>query len=178
MLDRSNNQQTSANPITYTTVISQSGVSSFRIMSPALKLGLQSKLKRIYTKQTGIQYSYEISEQEFALHNLLYSGPVRMTKSYSEPTEKSINILPTLDYFQKTYSRSMEGMDQKAVVAFATYESHEKVRRLQNELSWVKDGKVSGSACDRIIGKKRKGKFESYEHWAKLMLLWLATRQK
>ena len=103
-----------------------------------------------------------------------------MTKTYTfqEPTEKRIGFLPTLDYFQKMYSKSMEGADQKAATVFRSYESQERLRRLQNELTWIKDGKVSSSACDRLVGKKRKSKYGSYERWAQLMLLWLAQNRK
>ena len=103
-----------------------------------------------------------------------------MAKNYSpeEHSEKRIAVLPTLEYFQRTYSKTMEGMDDKAIVVFKNYETHEKLRRLQNELTWIKDGKVSASACDRVVGKKRKGKHGSYERWAQLMLLWLAQSRK
>ena len=37
----------------------------------------------------------------------------------------------------------MSGNDQKAVVVFREYESQEKVRRLQQELQWVKNEQVS-----------------------------------
>lgn len=94
------------------------------------------------------------------------------------PGEKGVSFLPTLEYFQKTYGISMEGSDQKAVGVFKSYESQEKLRRLQNELSWIKDGKVSASACDRVVGKKRRAKYTSYQRWAQLMLLWLVQARK
>jgi hypothetical protein len=92
--------------------------------------------------------------------------------------EKKLAHLPTIEYFQKTYGKTMEGSDQKAAGVFKDFESQEKLRRFQNELSWVKDGKVSGAACDRVIGKKRKSKYDGYEKWAQLMLLWLAQSRK
>lgn len=101
-----------------------------------------------------------------------------MAKSYDEPSDSRIGFLPTLEYFQRIYSKSMEGADQKAAIVFKNYESQEKLRRLQNELTWIKDGKVSSSACDRIVGKKRKSKHGTYERWAQLMLLWIASAKK
>lgn len=103
-----------------------------------------------------------------------------MTKSPDEEEQanKGLASLPTLEYFQRTYSKSMEGADQKAVGVFKDYETAEKTRRLQNELMWIKDGKVSESTCNRIIGKKRKSKYQSYNRWAELMLIWLATHKK
>ena len=101
-----------------------------------------------------------------------------MTKYPDEPTEKSIGNVPTLSYWQKTYGSTMEGSDQKAVGVFKDYESHEKLRRLQSELGWIKDGKVGTTACDRVIGKKRKAKYGGYQRWAELMLLWIAQHKR
>jgi len=95
-----------------------------------------------------------------------------------EEQSRGVGVLPTLEYFQKMYAKSMDGADQKAVKVFKDYESHEKTRRLQSELMWIKDGKVSDAACNRIIGKKRKSKYTSYQRWAELMLLWLASHKK
>ncbi len=95
-----------------------------------------------------------------------------------EPTEKSIGFLPTLEYWQKMYGATMDGADQKAAGVFKNYESQEKLRRLQNELSWVKDGKVSSTACDRVVGRKRKAKYGSYQRWAELMLLWISQHRR
>ena len=92
--------------------------------------------------------------------------------------EKSVGILPTLDYFQKTYAGTMDGADQKAVGVFKSYESQEKLRRLQAELIWIKDGKVTSAACDRLVGRKRKAKHGSYTRWAELMLLWITQHKK
>ncbi len=86
--------------------------------------------------------------------------------------------LPTLVYYEKMYAKNFEGNDQKALFVFRRYESHEKLRRLQNELVCVKNAQAGMSMCDRIIGKKRKGKYQSYERWASLMLLWLAGPQR
>ena len=103
-----------------------------------------------------------------------------MTKSpeEEESANRGLNALPTLEYFQKMYGKMMDGADQKAVGVFKDYESHEKLRRLQAELMWIKDGKASESACNRIIGKKRKSKYQSYNHWAELMLVWISQHKK
>lgn len=95
-----------------------------------------------------------------------------------EEAGKTVTQLPTLDYYQKTYAQSLGGNDQKATGVFKQYESTEKLRRLQNELQMVKAGIVSDSCCDRIIGKKRKSRHASYEHWAELMLLWLVSAKR
>ena len=96
-----------------------------------------------------------------------------------EPSEeKGGTYTPTIEYYHKTYAISCGGDDQRAVRIFRDYESHEKLRRLQMELQLVKDGKVSGRVCDRLIGKKRKGRYNSYERWGQLMLLWLTSKKK
>lgn len=97
-----------------------------------------------------------------------------------DPTEqlRNLNHLPTIQYFQKTYGASLGGEDQKAVRLFKDYESQEKLRRLQFELTAIKDGKATFKACDRIIGKKRKERYSSYENWAKLMLLWIVQHKR
>lgn len=95
-----------------------------------------------------------------------------------EDTEGGISNIPTILYFQISYGRNMEGNDKKALRVFSDFENHEKLRRLQNELSLVKDGKVKSSVCDQTIGKTRKEKYGSYSHWASLMLLWIAAHKK
>ena len=88
----------------------------------------------------------------------------------------TVTLIPTLEDYQKRYASTIEE-DKKAVVVFKTYESQEKVRRLQTELAWIKEGKVKESTCNRVIGKKRKGKYQSYSRWASLMLLWLSQHK-
>ena len=68
----------------------------------------------------------------------------------------SISFLPTIKYYEKLYGISLGQNDQKAVSVFADYEPKEKLRRLQTELLWVKEGRATEAACDTIIGKKRK----------------------
>ncbi len=90
--------------------------------------------------------------------------------------EGMIRFIPTIQYYMHRYGNSMEGNDKKAFETFKMYESHEKTRRLQTELSWLKSGRVEAKVCDNIIGKKRAQKWQSYEHWASLALMWLMKR--
>jgi hypothetical protein len=90
---------------------------------------------------------------------------------------KPVVSIPTIDYFEKTYGRSMEGNDQKAVKVFAEYETKEKIRRLQNELIWIKEGRVPDTTLKAIIGGKRKARYQGYNQWASRMLLWLAAKR-
>ena len=103
-----------------------------------------------------------------------------MTKKEQKSEEQSteIKFIPTVDYYNKMYGRNMEGNDQKACSVFRSFESKEKLRRLQSELQWIKNGRVSEPVCDQVIGKSRKAKYQGYVHWSELMLIWLVSKQK
>lgn len=92
-------------------------------------------------------------------------------------TVQLLKFVPTLDYYERTYGRNCEGNDQKAVNIFRNFETKEKLRRLQMELLWIKEGRVAEQVCERVIGKKRRARHGSYLHWAELMLLWLVTKR-
>ncbi len=86
-------------------------------------------------------------------------------------------FIPTVEYYHKTYAVSCGGEDQRALRIFRDFEPKEKLRRLQFELQQIRDKKAHPRACEVIIGKKRKARYESYERWAQLMLLWLLSRR-
>lgn len=89
-----------------------------------------------------------------------------------------LSSLPTIIYYEKTYARSLGHNDQKAVGVFKSYESQERVRRLQSELVAIKNGHASEKACEVAVGKKRLAKYQKYEEWAALMLLWLTSAKR
>lgn len=86
--------------------------------------------------------------------------------------KRTITHVPTIAYFESNYGRSTAN-DKKAVRFFREFESKERLRRLQQELTWLKNGMVTEKVCDSIVGKKRKGKHSTYERWAELMLRWI-----
>lgn len=90
----------------------------------------------------------------------------------------SITATPTLRYYQKRYALSLSENDQKAIRLFKEYESLEMIRRLQAELQAVATGQVYEQTLFANIGKKRKGRYGTYEEWAKLMLIWLAQAKR
>ena len=101
-----------------------------------------------------------------------------MTENSDEGNKSAdVMLVPTLEFYERSYAKSCDGNDQKALLTFKNYESKEKLRRLQAELQWVKESRVSEVVCDRVIGKKRKSRHQSYEHWAKLMLLWIVSKR-
>ena len=90
----------------------------------------------------------------------------------------SVTSVPTVEYYQRRYAHSLSNNDQKAARLFKEYESVEKVRRLQQELLWVRNGQVLTQTLENILGKTRKSKYSGFENWAKLMLLWVAQAKK
>lgn len=93
-------------------------------------------------------------------------------KAYDQDKAPLVAI-PMFEYYQKMYAQNMGNEDRKAVALFKQYESHEKLRRFQNELMNIKSTQVRESTLDRLVGKTRKGRWVSYEKWASLMLLWI-----
>ena len=86
--------------------------------------------------------------------------------------------LPEFKYYLRTYGQGSPFNDQKMARVFREFESKERLRRFQRELSLVKNGSVSEKICDQIIGKKRKARFHNYRDWAVLMLLWLSEGKR
>lgn len=66
-------------------------------------------------------------------------------------------------------------LDQQAVQTFMDCETTEMVVGLRNELVAVSSGAYSDQIFDRIVGVKRRVMHGSYEQWAKMMLLWMAS---
>ena len=96
------------------------------------------------------------------------------------PTESEtpvVKLIPTVDYFQKNYGRSLEGNDPKAVRVFRDYEPRERLRRLQHELQLIKENKVSPDVLHAVVGKKRMHKYQGYDRWASLMLMWIVSKK-
>ena len=96
-----------------------------------------------------------------------------MSDDRNDNDELGVSI-PAFVYYQRTYATSLENNDQKALGVFKQYEADEKVRSLQTDLMRIKDGMIKENTLDSSVGKKRKGKYGTYERWASLMLLWLS----
>lgn len=94
------------------------------------------------------------------------------------PKDKKVTSLPSIEYLIKSYSNSSDGNDQKAVNSFNMFETKEKVSRLKNELMWIRDGIVAEETCTRVLGVKRKAKYESYDNWAKYVMIWISQHKK
>jgi hypothetical protein len=65
--------------------------------------------------------------------------------------------------------------DNKAVIDFMICETAEIVRGLQSELIAVSKGNYADEQFDKTVGAKRRVKYGSYQEWAKMMLLWIAS---
>lgn len=88
---------------------------------------------------------------------------------------QSVVGIPTIAYYLKSYGKSLESNEKKAVGIFREYESKEKIRRLQTELNMIRMGKVSDQVCERTLGKKRQAKHNGFDRWAVAMLQWLTV---
>ena len=106
------------------------------------------------------------------------SAEPSVTDDNQENQAETIKFIPTIEYFQKMYGASFEGNDRKAVLCYRNYEPREKLRRLQGELLAVKNGRVAPHVCERVIGKKRLQTNKTFEHWASLMLQWIASKSE
>lgn len=84
--------------------------------------------------------------------------------------EYPIKGIPTIDFYCKTYARSCGDNDQKAIRIFKEYENQDRVRKLRAELSGVTQSKVSPILLERILGKIRPVKSQSWEKWAQMMI--------
>lgn len=67
--------------------------------------------------------------------------------------------------------------DQRAVNDFMDCETKQLVDGLRNELVGLVQGAPADTILDQIIGQKRKSQFGTYQEWAKLMLLWMASHK-
>ena len=106
----------------------------------------------------------------------LETNETESAESSGDPAA-TIKLIPTIDYFQKNYGRSLEGNDQKAVRVFRDYEPKEKLRRFQHELQQIKDKRVSENVLHAVVGKKRMHKYQGYDRWASLMLMWIVSKK-
>jgi len=68
--------------------------------------------------------------------------------------------------------------DKKNCENFVICETHEIISPLMTQLHLITQGDLDEDLLDRIIGKKRPGKYGSYENWAKLMLGWINDAKK
>lgn len=64
--------------------------------------------------------------------------------------------------------------DQKAVENFIECETREQINLLRFELEMMAQGRFKQETVDLIVGVKRRVKHDSYDNWAKLMLMWIA----
>lgn len=83
-------------------------------------------------------------------------------------------MFPKIAYWVQHYGGA-EISDQRSVQDFMECEPREAVASLKNDLVLLSQGVPDESALDPIIGLKRKLRHNSYQEWAKMMLLWMAS---
>ena len=67
--------------------------------------------------------------------------------------------------------------DMRAVLVFMDCENREVQEALRNELRAVASGQYRTDILDKSVGHGRCLKHGSFEAWAKLMLLWMASHK-
>ncbi len=95
------------------------------------------------------------------------------TKSEELPL---LQVLPALQFYQKTYAASCGNNDAKAVKLFKEYEARDKLNRLRQELYAVSKGRAAEAVCSRVIGLTRKSKYSGYDKWAVSVLAILNSK--
>ena len=63
--------------------------------------------------------------------------------------------------------------DQKAVEVFIDCETTESIKMLQAELLSIARGNFEQDSLDKLVKAKRRVNHNTYQEWAKLMLLWI-----
>jgi hypothetical protein len=94
-------------------------------------------------------------------------------------TTKSKKGAPAYKYVRawvKQYGSSGR-IDMNAVHDFMDVEPRYEMRGLQSDLLAITRGNFEEKMLDVVVGKKRKVKHGTYEDWAKIMLLWIASHK-
>ena len=86
-------------------------------------------------------------------------------------------MLKQITYWVKVYG-SGGNPDQRAVQDFVDCETTEVLSTFRAELMGISLGKADEKTLDQVVGNKRKVLYNSYQEWAKLMLMWLAAYMK
>lgn len=81
-----------------------------------------------------------------------------------------------IPYLLKTYASST-GDDRRAVENFMYCEGAETVSSLRAELTGILQCRAEDSLLDKLVGPDRKARHGTYQEWAKLMLLWMASHK-
>jgi len=68
--------------------------------------------------------------------------------------------------------------DNIAVQDFVICESKETIKALRAELIAIKNGNFEQASLESFLGRSRLAKFNSFQAWAEIMLLWLAEHEK
>jgi len=86
---------------------------------------------------------------------------------------EAVNLRDVL-YWAQNYG-SAGSSDQRAVETFMECETREQVSPLRAQLYTISQGNCNKDTLDKIVGRNREVKHGSYEQWAKMMLLWMAS---
>lgn len=85
-----------------------------------------------------------------------------------------VPILKNVKLWADNYGKAGTG-DQRAATDFMICEQVDAVNSLRSELVAIKNGQIPDETLDVLVGKPRKIRHETYQEWARLMLLWMAN---
>lgn len=83
-------------------------------------------------------------------------------------------IFTKIKYWVDSYGNS-GAEDKRALQDFVECEATESVNSLRSELIGLSNGLFDETNLNMLIGSGRKDRHGSYNAWAKIMLLWLAS---
>jgi hypothetical protein len=85
-------------------------------------------------------------------------------------------VYPRVTAWIQNYGKA-EMADQQAVQVFMECEGTEAAKGLRAELQSIAEGRFSDVGSDATVGASRRIKFGSYDSWARMMLIWLASQK-
>lgn len=85
-----------------------------------------------------------------------------------------VPILKNVKLWADHYGKAGAG-DQRAVQDFVICEATDAINSLRSELVAITKGGVPDESLDALVGKPRRLRHESYQEWARMMLVWMAN---
>jgi hypothetical protein len=85
-------------------------------------------------------------------------------------------VYPRVSAWVQNYGKA-EMPDSQAIKVFMECESKEAIKALQVELQSIAEGRFSDAGLDATVGASRRVKFGSFDNWARMMLIWLASEK-
>lgn len=85
-------------------------------------------------------------------------------------------MYPKIKYWLEHYA--LNSPDNRAVGDFIECESNEVFSSFRNEIIGISRGSYQPDTLDQLLGRTRAMRYESYDEWAKMVLIWIADYRK